>query len=218
MSRTLTEIDAAFTEHYKQLLDVQKTVVEQLKAYTYDLSKTEITDAIIERMNAFWYFNSQNNWGLLGRKSNPVSADFFTETCLLFFKTYFEQDRYGGLKVESEKNIKLEKSRNPVRPDITICTNDDQLLAVIELKVSDGWKGIGIEEHLRQREAQVRAYHPNAWFGVLAFWNFTKPDAPQWGKKYFGLLNHQKDRKHIRTDVRVEQILQQIQQHLNTTL
>lgn len=208
MSRTLTEIDAAFTEHYKQLLDVQKTVVEQLKAYTYDLSKTEITDAIIERMNAFWHFNSQNNWGLLGRQSNPVSADFFTETCLLFFKTYFEREK-PGYSVYSEKDINPAKSKKPVKPDLSIWKGE-RLVAAVELKVSSGWKGREIDNHLVEREAQIKQYHPEAWFGVLAYWNFFDPASEHWGEKYFGLLNHQSDHAHQPAGLTVERLMAKI--------
>ena len=109
MKLGLKEIDSKFTEHYRKLFEIQESVKKQLESYHYNLEANEITEAIIERMNAFWHFNSQNNWGLLDRRSNPVSADFFTETCLLFIKTYFES-RYD-VCVSSERNIEANKGR-----------------------------------------------------------------------------------------------------------
>jgi len=212
MQNTLLEIDAAFTTHYKKMLDVQEAVKKQLDTYPYDLTKDEITEAIIQRMYAFWHFSSRNN-DLLGRRGNPVSADFFTESCLLFFKTYFEHERHG-FKVKSEHNIDPAPNRRLVKPDISIW-KDDQLIATVELKVSHGWKGKSIEEHLRQREEKIIVLRPSAWFGVLVFWNYSQPDAPQWGEKYFGLLNHKKDFNHQRTSLTVEHLMQKIEAHAN---
>lgn len=65
MEKTLLGIDSEFTTQYKGLLDIQRNIFEQLKHYQFDLSITEITDAIIARMDAFWFFNVNNNKEIL---------------------------------------------------------------------------------------------------------------------------------------------------------
>jgi hypothetical protein len=214
MKPGLKEIDSKFTEHYRKLLEVQESVKKQLDLYDYNLEASEITDAIIERMNAFWHFNSHNNWGLLNRRSNPVSADFFTETCLLFIKTYFKSRHNMKFKVYSERNINTDKGRSVVKPDITIWRGEDELVAAIELKVSDGWKGKNMEGHLLERENLIRNTRNGVWFGVLAYWNFEDESSPEWGKKYFGLLNHDKGHQHTPTGLTVEKMIIEIERHI----
>lgn len=200
----LLTIDSAFTKQYRDLFEIQQNILNQLILYPYDLSKTEITDAIIERMLAFWYFNVRNNKEILGRKINTTAADFFTETCLLFLKSYFEKQT--GIKVYSEKNI---KKGSVVRPDISIW-KDDQFLAAIEVKVSDGWKGKTMFLHLTEREKQIKSLFPNAYFGVIAFWNFFEDKMEGWNTKYFGLLKFDKNKNHKRFESSIENLILEI--------
>ena len=65
IEKNLLTIDSDFTNHYSSLLDVQKGIIDTLKNYPFDLSKTEITDAIIARMDAFWGFHINNSKVLL---------------------------------------------------------------------------------------------------------------------------------------------------------
>lgn len=203
MKPNLLEIDKAFTEQYSSLFEIQQKIQTQLSDYEFDLSKTEITDAIINRMDAFWYFNVRNNKELLGRVINTTAADFFTETCLFFIKSYFEQN--PEIEVKSESKI---TQVNGIRPDITIWKNK-LLIAVIELKVSNGWKGKFILPHLEEREKIIKAHHPNIYFGVLAFWNFFDTKNENWNTKYFGLRNIEKN-NHFRTDASVEAMIRMV--------
>ena len=205
MVTNLLTIDSVFTKHYRGLFEIQQSVTNQLEHYSFDLSKTEITDAIINRMMAFCYFNVRNNKEILGRKINTTSADFFTETCLFFLKCYFEKQ--SGLKVLSEKNI---TKGSVIRPDISIW-KDDLLVAAIELKVSDGWKGSTMFPHLIEREIQIKNLFPNAFFGVIAFWNFFNANIEGWNSKYFGLLKFEKDNDHQRTNTSVENLIIEIE-------
>lgn len=208
MDRSLIEIDSAFTEHYKKLLEIQREIKKQLDDYCFDLTKTEITDAIIERMMAFWYFNVNNNKDILDRKINSMASDFFTETCLLFFKCYFER---FGLKVFSEK--RLEGSL--ARPDITIWKNE-QLIAAIELKVNKGWKNKSMIDHLEKRENQIKEIYPSCFFAVIGFWNFFDQDSKDWNSKYFGILHDRQD-KHERTNSSIENLITKISQYYNNS-
>lgn len=206
MNLSLLEIDRTFSDQYRSLLNIQRSIKNQLDNYCFDLSKTEITDAIIERMKAFWYFHVPNNKEILDRKINTISADFFTETCLLFLKCYFEK---FGLKVLSEERM----NRSWIRPDISIW-RDNTIIAVVELKVSDGWKGKNMMKHLIEREAQVKRYCPNCYFGAVAFWNFFQQDTAGWNSKYFGLLEFDKQNNHQRTKSSIEDLINEIEQHI----
>ncbi|MDD3323148.1 MAG: hypothetical protein PHS59_17080 [Paludibacter sp.] len=209
MSKNLLEIDRAFTLHYRGLIDIQRSINKKLKSYPFDLSKNEITDAVIERMYAFWHFNVTNNKEILHREINTTAADFFTETCLLFFKAYFE--KYENVDVCSEKTI---GHKTIVRPDISIW-HKKELLAVIELKVSNGWKGKSMLPHLSEREEQIKKIAPNAYFGVLAFWNFFDTTDKDWNSKYFGLVNYDKNNNHLRTNSSIENIIFKINQNIS---
>jgi len=207
MDTNLLAIDSAFTSHYRGLLEIQLSIMDKLKHYQFDLSKTEITDAIIDRMMAFWYFNVNNNKEIIGREINTTAADFLTESCLLFLKSYFEQTE--DLKVLSEISI---TTGSVIRPDISIWKNN-QLLAAIELKVSDGWKGKSIKSHLVERELQIKQVYPNCYFGVVAFWNFFSDDFEGINTKYFGLLNFDKSNNHQRTADSIEKMIIEINKH-----
>jgi hypothetical protein len=72
---------------------------------------------------------------------------------IFFLKQFFKQ---LSLEVYSERNILKEVSKKSMRPDISIW-KDNHLIAVIELKVSDGWKRAGMLDHLDKVKAQIQA-------------------------------------------------------------
>jgi len=211
METNLLNIDCAFTSQYKGLLGIQQNIIEQLKNYPFDLSNTEITEAIIQRMDAFWAFNYHNN-NLLGRLVHTKADDFFTDTCLLFFKYYFEQKQ--GFMVTSEESVKPTEGEDyTIRPDILIKKNGEPI-AVIELKVSNGYKGKFIMSHLKDREDQFKKIHPTIFFGAVAFWNFFEADTEGWGTKYIGLKNYDKKNDHPVTGALVENLIREIEEKI----
>ena len=208
MNNSLTQIDAEFCDHYKELLVIQKKVYDSISYYPFDLEKDEITQAIINRMYAFWHFHAENNKNLLNREVNTTASDFFTETCLFFIKAFFKQDQYK-MDVYSEKNILKEKSKKSIKPDISIW-KDKQLLAVIELKVNDGWNRKGMLDHLENRKKQIQSIWPNTYFAAISFWNFPSIDNNN-HPDYIGLLNYRGETvNHIATGKTFEQILKRI--------
>lgn len=211
MENNLLNIDSAFTKQYKELLEIQYDIYKKLKHYTFDLNKTEITDAIIARMDAFWYFNVKNNKDILNRKTNTTAADFFTETCLLFIKSYFKEE--DGYKVFSEENILHgREEKGIIRPDISIRKNN-KLIAVIELKVSNGWKGAEMLPHLKDRESKILKNYPNIFFGVIAFWNFFNSEIDGWGNKYIGLKTYDEKNNHPKTNANIENMIIEIEKN-----
>lgn len=212
MNNDLLQLDRAFTEHYKGLYEIQNRLLNQYKEYPFDLSKREINEAIYQRMMAFWHFNVHNAKELLQRSMTTPAADFFTETCLLFFKSYFE-NRYP-VKVRSERNIV--KGKNAIRPDLTIWDKDEKkLLVVIELKINDGWKRAEMQKHLLEREEKIRAVNENVFFAVVSFWNFFKENGlASWPEHYVGLFNKAKDNNHESTAFYIEHIMEKIEKHI----
>lgn len=219
MKAPLKELSKRFNAHYKQLYDLQEQQLNNMKAYSFDLSEREITDAIIARMDAFWFFATKNK-ALLGRNANAPAADFFTETVLLFFKAYFEQ-RYGNqIQVCSEKNI-APKGNIPkiIKPDISILSKSGEPLAVVELKVNDAWKRTDIYRHLSDRKANIQTINQNCFFGVISFWKFKdqkdsnidrnerKKDLNIVELKEFKSANKL---NHVALDEKVETLIQQI--------
>jgi hypothetical protein len=100
MNQSLSYIDSAFTCQYKGLRGTQQIISHILETYYFDLSKAEITQAVYERMMAFWYFHV-NNCADLGREVNTVAADFFTETCLFFLKPCLKQKGLDNFKPDN---------------------------------------------------------------------------------------------------------------------
>lgn len=214
MNNSLLNIDAEFCNHYRGLLEIQQNTYKSLTSYPYDLEKDEITQAVINRMNAFWYFHVNNNKNLLNRKANATAADFFTETCLFFIKSFFQQ---YDIQVSSEKNILKEKSKKSIRPDISIW-KDNQLLAVIELKVNDGWNRKGMLNHLENRRMNIQTVWPGVFFGAISFWNFTAIDNSIF-PDYIGLLIHKRETvDHIATGITIEHILKRILESIESSL
>lgn len=188
MEEDLIKLDKKFTDQYYGLYSIHDEIYKKLKSYKFDLEKDEINQAVLNRMWAFWHFVNENN-KLLDKKVNTIAADFFTETCLFFLKAYFEGK---GFKVKSEVNIQI-KGHKAIRPDVSIW-KENSLVAVIELKVSNGYKGGNMMNHLKEREEIIKNIHPNTAFGVIAFWNFFNPNelGSDWATKYVGLMNFHK--------------------------
>lgn len=176
MEPTLAKLNGAFNAHYCELLKLQKDLYENLCRYSFDLSKREITDAIIERMNAFWYFGVNNNKEVLHRGVNPIAADFFTETVLLFLKAYFESKYADKVQVCSEVRLwgETDNSKSYILPDICMRKKTGEVMAVLELKVNEGWKSQTMRKHLSDRKAKIKELYPNSFFCVIAFFDFDK--------------------------------------------
>lgn len=206
MGNKLKEIDEIFNNQYKGLLSIQEQVFKQLENYSFDLAGNEITQAVVDRMDSFWWFHYNNSKHLLKRKVNYKADDYFTETCLLFLKGYFEQK---GYLVESEAKL---LSAN-IQPDITI-KKGERIVAVIELKVSNGWKGKTMMEHLQAREVSIKEHVPNCYFGVIAFWDFFPRDQSGRGTKYIGIKTFNEKENHPMTQTRIEDLIIDIEKHI----
>ena len=205
MKSTLLEIDSAFCDKYSSLLETQRDISKELEGYVFDFDKDEITQAVKERMSSFWYFN-YNNRNDLERRVTAVAADFFTETCLFFLKKVFKQH---GMEVFSEKNILKEVSKKSMRPDISIWKDND-LVAVIELKVSDGWKRAGMLHHLEERKRNIQEIYPKVIFGAIAYWDCFQNIDNKLYPNYLGLVIHDSKNNYPSTGRTFEEMIKRI--------
>jgi hypothetical protein len=92
----------------KPYLDSILEVTKQLKlshdafsSYKFDLSKSDITEAIIFRLQAFYLAQNEIKQ-LLKKGYGAAASDFFVETILFFTKVYLNQQA-PHLEVTSEK-------------------------------------------------------------------------------------------------------------------
>ena len=203
--KNLLDVDSAFCDHYSSLLETQRAISKELEVYAFDLNKNDITQAIQNRMLSFWAFNA-NNCKDLGKNVKTVASDFFTETCLFFFKQVFKQH---GIEVYSEKNILKEVNRKTIRPDISIW-KDNHLIAVVELKLSDGWKKAGMLNHLEKRKRIIQEIYPEVFFGAIAYWDCFRNIDNDLYPNYLGLVIYDKKCKHPSTGRTIEEMIKRI--------
>ncbi len=136
---------------------LKETADEIIKNYTFDLSKTEISEAILNRLKSY-YVSQQDIKKILNKRYQSAGADYFVETVIFFLQLYF-QKQGGEFSVHSERQIK--KDRKAIRPDISIW-KDDEIVAIIECKTQLGWNRDNWEQDFEARERILKADFPNA--------------------------------------------------------
>ena len=154
----LSEFDDKFNlsinDNYTQLIESYENIIHN---YTFDLSKIEVTEAILIRLKS--YYQTQEKIKLfLEKRYLTAGADFFVES-VLFFTKLFLKTSGSALEVHSERQIK--KERNSIRPDISIWKGDE-LVAIIECKTQLGWNRNNWENDFIERESKLKKDFPDA--------------------------------------------------------
>jgi hypothetical protein len=179
-----------FDEKYRNAIaapvEAMRKLQGELHDYPFDLDATEISEAILERLKA--YYETQNQIkSMLHKRYAPAGADFFVESVLFFVKLVLAS-RSPSLEVHSERQIR--RMRNAQRPDISIWKGD-QVVATIECKTQLGWNRGGWEVDFKLREHKLQTEFPKAKAFLLVMtgsnWGGFG-DNKQLGKKYFCLL------------------------------
>lgn len=183
---SIITINERHNQHYREIAKINEEILNELKLYDFDLDKTEISEAIMYRMWAF-YDTHNSMKKILGKNQNQAASDYFVESCLIFLKAYFEK---LNLVVSSEKII-WKESRKNIRPDITIW-KDDKLIASIEMKVQLGRKRLEWKNELHDREKDIKNKTNCKFFAVICYteanWQGFDRDE-NWETKYFSITD-----------------------------
>ena len=155
---TLKDFDKSYRDSLAYSFSIlELTYLDILKNYTFNLNELEITDAILERLKA--YYLAQNKIKLfLSKRYATAAADFFVESVLFFLKLYIESI---GKKIEVHSERQIKRVKKSLRPDISIW-DGDKILATIECKTQLGWNRENWEKDFLDREAILKQQFPNA--------------------------------------------------------
>jgi hypothetical protein len=185
---TLKEFDKKYLDSLTATFDQLKKSYQDINLnYQFDLTKTEITEAILERLKMY-YVTQGKIKAFLDKRYSAAASDYFVESVLFFLKLYF-LSQGGQLEAHSEKQIK--KTKNSIRPDISVW-RQDEVIAIIECKTQLGWNRDNWEQQNIERDLKLRNDYPNAQSYLLVMTGLN------WGgfenhvhlnNKYFCLLN-----------------------------
>jgi len=174
---------SSINDTYTQLIESHE---KMLHNYSFDLSKIEVTEAILIRLKS--YYQTQQKIKLfLNKRYLTAGADFFVES-VLFFTKLFLKTSGSNLEVHSERQIKKEK--NSIRPDISIW-DGDEVVAIIECKTQLGWNRDNWENQFIERELKLKKDFPNAKSFLLVMTGSNWPGFignPNLNSSYFCIL------------------------------
>jgi len=186
--KNLVQFESAYnksvSDTYENLKAAYKAISEN---YIFDLSKTEITEAILQRLKT--YYVTQNNIKtFLDKRYIAAASDFFVESTLFFLKLYLKSEG-GTLQAHSERQIK--QKRNAIRPDISIW-KDNEVIAIIECKTQLGWNRNNWEQQYIDRDIKLKTDFPYAKSFLLVMTGLNWSgfgDNSKLNDSYFCLLN-----------------------------
>jgi hypothetical protein len=186
--KNLTHFDSEYNKSISDTFEKLKAVYSNINNnYRFDLSNTEITEAILNRLKI--YYETQNNIKtFLDKRYLAAGSDFFVESTLFFLKLYFKSQG-DILQAHSERQIK--QKRNAIRPDISIW-KDNEVIAIIECKTQLGWNRHNWEQQYVDRDKKLQADFPNAKSFLLVMTGLNWSgfgDNSKLSENYFCLLN-----------------------------
>ncbi|MEO8231475.1 MAG: hypothetical protein ABI638_04290 [Ignavibacteriota bacterium] len=185
--QTLKDFDKLYLKSlratFKQLENSHQNIKNN---YKFDLTKTEITEAILARLKAYYLTQGQIKT-FLDKRYLTAGSDYFVEIILFFLRLYL-QSIGGKLEAHSERQIK--KDKNSIRPDISIW-RQNKLIGIIECKTQLGWNRNNWEKEYLDRDLKLKIDFPKTKSFLLVMtgsnWGgFGK--SSQLNKKYFCLL------------------------------
>lgn len=186
--KNLIQLDNAYNNSISDTFEKLKAVYTDIgKNYKFDLSNTEITEAILNRLKT--YYETQNNIKtFLDKRYLAAASDFFVESTLFFLKLYFKSK---GAKLQAHSERQIKQKRNAIRPDISIW-KDNEVIAIIECKTQLGWNRHNWEQQYIDRDKKLKADFPNAKSFLLVMTGLNWSgfgDSSKLNDSYFCLLN-----------------------------
>ncbi|MEX2347585.1 MAG: hypothetical protein WD511_00065 [Balneolaceae bacterium] len=175
----------SITSTVKTLKNASSAILDN---HTFDLSKTDISEAILERLKTY-YETQQEIKQFLNKRYQTPGADFLVETVTFFIQLYL-QNQGGQLEAHSERQIR--PKRGSIRPDISIW-EENKVKAIVECKTQLGWNRHNWENDFEKREKKLKKEFPNAEAFLLVMtgrnWGGFGDNA-KLGEKYFCLLDN----------------------------
>lgn len=156
--KNLTQLDNEYNQSISSTFEKLQSVYNDINSnYKFDLSRTEITEAILNRLKT--YYETQNKIKtFLDKRYLAAASDFFVESTLFFLKLYFKST---GDKLQAHSERQIKQKRNAIRPDISIW-RENEVIAIIECKTQLGWNRNNWEQQYIDRDKKLKADFPNA--------------------------------------------------------
>jgi hypothetical protein len=185
--KTLNEFEDAIEAKLLSFPKKLESNLTKLEDYKFNLNKTEITEAIIQRMRV--YSNAQSLIKvLLNKRYAAPASDFFVETVAFYVSAYLKS-RNSAIEVHSERQIK--PKRGFMRPDISLWIGDE-VVGIIECKTQLGYNRDNWASQQIERKNKLNKVFPKAKAWLVVFsssnWNGFEDD-PLVNKEYFTLAN-----------------------------
>jgi hypothetical protein len=185
---TLKDLDHSYIEslHYS-IEQLEKSYQSIQSDFSFDLSKMEVSEAIINRLKAY-YLTQGKIKTLLDKRYLAPASDYFVESVLFFLKLYLNSQ---GQQLQAHSERQIKKDKNSIRPDISIWKKEE-VVAIIECKTQLGWNRDNWEQQYLERDLKLKSDFPNASSFLLVMTGIN------WGgfgshidlnSKYFCLLN-----------------------------
>lgn len=182
----LNRVEKTVRQSIASLASALESSAVELGRYPFDLDSTEISDAIVRRLDAY-YRAQQRIKILLQKRVAQTGADFFVETILFFLNAVFVS-KSCELKAQSE--VKIAGANSRLRPDISVWQGDE-LVAIIECKTQLGWSRHTWETDFLNRENKLQLIYPKAEAFLLVMtgcnWGGFGENS-RVGQQYFCLL------------------------------
>jgi hypothetical protein len=126
---------------------------------------------------------------LFGRKKQPPLADDFTAAVALCLEQFLAVRGHSG-QVRCEETT--HKKRGATRPDISVLSGAERLVATVECKTNLGWKRKAWKEECEARNAALLALFPDCapYMCVLTQKNWDSEEflnSPSYGRQWFCL-------------------------------
>jgi hypothetical protein len=126
---------------------------------------------------------------LFGRIKQPPLADDFTAAVALCLEQFLAARGHSG-RVRCEETT--HKKREAIRPDVSVRSTADELIASIECKINFAWKRKEWQVQYETRKATLLKHFPNCSPFLCVFtqdnWDSVQfIDSPDYGKMWFCL-------------------------------
>lgn len=155
---TIIQLDKDYIQSVSATFDqLEKSYINIQNNYNFDLTKTEISEAILERLKVY-YLTQRKIKKFLDKRYLAAASDYFVETILFFLKLYLHAQG-GDLQAHSERQIR--QTKNSIRPDISIWRGNE-VVVIIECKTQLGWNRNNWEQEYLDRQLKLRSEFPNA--------------------------------------------------------